>query len=101
MGAPGFPLQDHGAWRVRLPVDAADGDLSQPPLSDCGVMVGEQVELRYAQKASVAAGGVGDAGGPEIRMRKEDLGVGLTHDTHRQSAVGRNFPGVSLRLNPV
>lgn len=38
-------------------------------------MIGVQVELRYAQEASTAAGGVRDAAGPDLQMRHDDIGV--------------------------
>src|SRR5438128_11982362 len=73
MRAPGLLLHDHGDWRVGLSVRAAASHLRQPPLSRCGIVVGMQVEVRYAQQASIATGGVGDAVRPERRMRNDDL----------------------------
>src|SRR3989454_8925478 len=59
-------------------------------------VVGMQVEVRYAQQASIATGGVGDAVRPERRMRNDDLGVVRCHDPH-----GSRVDRLDLTVDPV
>ena len=99
--APGRFRRHDRHRRFRLPGAAGFASFDQGLAQGVAIMVGEQVEVRYAKQAALAAAGLGHAGRPDPGVGNDYLGVIGRHDVHGPRIDRRHLAISAIHFDPV